>query len=140
MRTVESFEDLQCRQLWVEVCDTVFDYCENITDWPDDELSCRWYIASLNISWKIAYAFWPEDTEWVKENLPLAKKYCMETTFWSLVALKKWYITNKQYDNVLKKIKRIIKKLDWILLYLDKYGAEEKFKWNVLFGKWKFRR
>lgn len=136
MKKLKHFEDLQCWTIAVELCELVYALCEKASLPSDDELACRWYVASMNISGKIAFAFWPEQTEWAVKYLPAVKKYCMETVFWAQIAYKKWLIKEKQLTKVITKTKRIIKKVDAILRYLTKYESQEKYKWKVLFSGW----
>ncbi len=134
MKQLNNYQELQCWSLALELCEIVYDLCEKAWLPADDELACRWYVASLHISGKIAFAFGPEKPERAVEYLPLVKKYCMETVFWSWVAQKKALISKKNYNHILIQAKRIVKKIDAILRYLEKYWSQEKYQWKVLFN------
>jgi len=135
MEQLKNFEDLQCWKISVELCEFVYNTCEKSKLPADDELACRRYVSALNVSWKIAFAYGPEDVEWLKKYLPLAKKYCMETVFWTWLAVQKWHCTKADQEKIIRYTKRIIKKLDSILRYLNKYSGQEKYRWNVFFKK-----
>jgi len=57
MKQLKNFEDLQCWKLSVELCEFVYDVCEKAKLPADDELACRWYVSTLNVSGKIAFAY-----------------------------------------------------------------------------------
>lgn len=100
---------------------------------PSDELAMRWNISAMNISGKIAFAYGPESTERLQEWLPVAVKYCAETAFWSGVAKNKWIINKNELYMVQEQIARVIKKINSIQNYLEKYGKEEQYKRKLMF-------
>ncbi len=135
MEQLTNFEDLQCWKLSVELCELVYDLCEKAKLPADDELACRRYVSALSVSGKIAFAYSPEDVERLLKYLPLAKKYCMETVFRSGIARNKKLIKKSDLEQIERISKRIIKKTDSILRYLNKYKGQEQHKWNVFFKK-----
>lgn len=133
MQTIKSYEDLQCRKLSVELCEAVYTMCEKAWIPTDDELWCRRYIAALSVSWKIAFSYGPQDTDWFQKWMPVAKKYAAETLFWAWIALTKGKIKKKDYKKIERLTRQIIKKIDAIIRYLHAYGEQEKYRWNVFF-------
>ena len=65
------------------MCELVYTLCEKKKMDDEDELSCRWYLAALNVSGKIAFAYAPEDIQRFIEWMPAAQKYAGETMFWA---------------------------------------------------------
>lgn len=131
--SVDWYDDLLCWQEAVVLCEYVYTLCDQAWIPLDDEFACRWYLASLNISWKIAYAYGPEDISWFLERLPAASKYAAETVFWSWVALQKWYITATQYNTCVAHVESIRSKISSICHYLERYWIEEQASWKLLF-------
>ena len=100
----------------------------------DDELVCRRLVSGLHISSKIAFAFGAEDYEWFLEWLPLAKKYCLECAFWTDLMHSKKCIKHRQAKKITNDLKRIVKKIDAIIRYLERFGNEEKYTRKVFFA------
>lgn len=133
MKKITDFHELQCWKLSTELCTTVYELCEQADLPSDDELACRWHVAVLNISGKIAFAYGPENVDWFKKRLPLAWKYCAESYFRTQIVYDRGLISTKDYEKVCGLIKRIKKKIDSIARYLNKYSENEKYKWRVFF-------
>lgn len=133
MKSITSYEDLHCWKLAVELCETVYYACEKAGLPTDDELGCRWYVAALNVSGKIAFAYGPEDTDWFLQRMPAAKKYTGETLFWALIAHEKGYISKTEYTKIKRLTKRIAKKIDAIIRYLKVYNKQEQYQRQVFF-------
>lgn len=90
-------------------------------------------IAAMNIGGKIAFAYGPEDTDWLQKRLPVAIKYAAETAFWSRVAFKKSIITKNELYMVEEQISRVIKKISSIQKYLEKYWQQEQYQRKLMF-------
>lgn len=130
---ITDFEELQCWKLAIRL---YYDMSEQAkkSDWDaEDELVCRWLVSSLHISGKIAFAFGAEDHAWFLEWLPLARKYCFESAFWTRIMEKKKMLSKSKAHEYQVMIKRILKKIDAIIRYLERYGEEEKYDWQVFF-------
>lgn len=130
---VKDFEELQCRKISVRLYYKMTKIARAEQWSADDEAVCRWLVSGLHISGKIAFAFWAEDYERFLEWLPLAKKYCLECAVRTDILVKKKMMKTSHATEITADLKRIVKKINAIIRYLEKYGEEEKYARQVFF-------
>lgn len=130
---ITDFEELQCRKLAIKLYYDMSEQAKKANRSAEDELVCRWLVSSLHISGKIAFAFGAEEHEWFLEWLPLARKYCFESAFRTRIMEKKKMLSKSRAHEYQVMIKRILKKIDAIIRYLERYGEEEKYDRQVFF-------
>lgn len=134
MKKVTDFQELHCRKLSVQLYQEMTQIAKSSSFGDHDELVWRWIVSGLHISGKIAFAFGAEDYERFLERLPLAKKYCLECAFWTECMVMKQLLSKRKATDIQIKIKRILKKIDAIIRYLEKYGHEEKYQRQLFFA------
>lgn len=133
MKKITDFEELQCRKLAVRLYQEMTELTRKKKIDCNDELVCRRLVSGLHISGKIAFAFGAEDHERFLERLPLAKKYCLECAFRSEIMYQKKLLKKKDLQEIDAVLKRIVRKINAIIRYLEKYSDQEKYARQVFF-------
>lgn len=133
MKKITDFEELECRRLAVQLYQEMTALTKKKHIDCNNELVCRRLISGLHISGKIAFAFGAEDHEWFLERLPLSRKYCVECLFWTQVMHQKELLKKKDVQDIQSQIKRIVKKINAIIRYLEKYSDQEKYSRQLFF-------
>jgi four helix bundle protein len=132
---IKHFEELQCRKLSLKLYFLMNEHAKKEKWHTDDDLVCRWLVSSVQISSKIAFAFWAEDYEWFVERLPLARKYCFECAFWTEIMVQKGKLSPTKAKEYHAMIKSVLKKVNAIIKYLEKYGHKEQYDRKMFFER-----